>query len=92
VSVEEMIEMVRAMIADRNTSEHQRLALTMLLRMAMRGRHISSTRLPAVSSAVQAFARVGEILRASNVAAEVELKKGLDSLAAAGPEGEEDGD
>lgn len=74
------------MLASRDTSDRQRVALTMLLRMAQRGRHISSVRLPAMGTAVQAFAKVGEILRASNVAANTEMQKGLDALASSGPE------
>jgi hypothetical protein len=72
MSVDEMVEEVRAILADRNTSERQRLALEMLLRMAKRGRHLSSVRLPAVSTATQRFVNARE-----------ELQRGLDEIAAA---------
>ncbi len=89
MSVEEMEDEVRSMIADRNATERQRYALAMLLRMAARGRHISSRRLPAVTTAMQSFAKVGEILRSSTKDASDELQKGLDAMAASGPEPDE---
>jgi RNA:NAD 2'-phosphotransferase (TPT1/KptA family) len=79
VSVDEMIERVRAMIADRNTHELDRRALEGILRMAQRGRHLSSTRLPAVSTAVQHFAKAQEHLSA-----------GMGTIAAAPPLAEDD--
>ena len=59
-----MVEEIRSMISDRSLSERQRLALSMALRLALRGKHISSTRLPAVSTATQSFVKARELLDA----------------------------
>lgn len=79
MTVDEAIERARAMIADRNTAELDRRALELLLRVALRGRHISDTRLPAVTTAVQHFAKAQE-----------HLVEGMGEIArAAGPDEEE---
>lgn len=64
MGVDEAFERVRAMIADRSASELDRKALELLLRVAMRGRHLSSTRMPAVTTATQHFVKAREQLEA----------------------------
>lgn len=91
VSADEIFERIKAMIADRNTSELDRRALEAVLRMAQRGRHISSTRIPAVSTAVQSFVAAREELERGRVqASQQRLQQGLETIAADGPEPEED--
>lgn len=62
VGVDEAFERVQALLADRGTSELDRRALELVLRVARRGRHISSSRMPAVNEAVQSFVRAREML------------------------------
>ena len=64
MSVDEAFERVRAMIADRSASELDRKALELLIRVATRGRHLSSTRMPAVTTATQHFVKAREQLEA----------------------------
>ena len=91
MSVDEMFERVRAMIADRNTSELDRRALEGTLRMATRGRHISSERIPAVSTAVQSFVAAREELARGRVTAGVKrIEQGLAAIGQpTGPEPDE---
>lgn len=91
LSVDEMFERVRALISDRNTSELDRLALEGLLRMAQRGRHISSERFPAITTAVQSFIAAREALAHGKIeAGQARLAQGLEAIAAsAGPVPEE---
>jgi len=89
VSIDEMVDELRALIADRNTSERQRVALQMAIRLSLRGKHLSSTRLPAVSNALQNFVKVREIMDD----ARDRLTAGLDQIAGAGgPEAPSDPD
>jgi hypothetical protein len=62
VSIDEAVEHVRAMIADRNTSDVERAALVLLLRVALRGQPLSTSQPSARSAASQSFARVREVL------------------------------
>jgi hypothetical protein len=61
VSIDEAVEHVRAMIADRNTSNVERAALVLLLRVALRGRPPSTSQPSARSTASQSFAMVSEV-------------------------------
>jgi hypothetical protein len=97
LSISEAIEEVRAMIADRNNSSRQRAALEMLLRVAQRGRHLSSTRLPSVITALQLLVKAQEALqeglagtgRSAFVRAQEHLQGGLTGLSGPGPEPED---
>jgi hypothetical protein len=81
VNIDEIFDRVRAMIADRNTSELDRRALEAVLRMAQRGRHISSSRMPAVSTAVQNFVAAREELALGRLSAgQQRLQQGLEAI------------
>lgn len=52
------------MVADRTRPEVERRALELTLRVALRGRRISSTHLPAVNDSIQHFVKAREHLTA----------------------------
>lgn len=79
MSIDEMLDELRAMISDRNTPARQRQALEMAMRLALRGRHITSQRLPAVTSSVQDFVKAREILDD----ARTRLNSGIDRISGA---------
>lgn len=70
------------MIADRNTPELDRRALEGLLLMAQRGKHISSTRLPAIADASQHFVKAREEIASGRTQSGLTaLQRGLDTVA-----------